>query len=175
MAEWTLNVAHKKQTKLFDCWYACIQMLISFREGTKTKPVGAAQIHRDVKLIGRKLGPSETMDQIKEEHGLVDLSGRISRKDALQDAKEMNRLLKEYGPIMISGQFGGLKIPFMNRIVVRTANHFIVLAGTDDVQNRLWIHDPIADGPKWMSCERCHDLSHVRLGAQDTALACDNT
>src|SRR5215831_16574422 len=131
-----MQLTHKKQSKMFDCWYACIQMLISYDAGAKTKPHGTAQTHRQGHF-GHKLGAGATMDAIKDEHGLVDVSTRIFNSDALTDAAKMNVLLHHYGPIMISGTYGGFKIPFMNRIVNRSANHFIVVAGTDTDNNKL--------------------------------------
>jgi hypothetical protein len=37
------DITHKKQKKAMDCWYACIQMLLTWQNGQeKTKPRGEA-------------------------------------------------------------------------------------------------------------------------------------
>src|SRR5579885_358520 len=165
-----LNIVHKKQTKLFDCWYACLQMLLSYKAGHKVKPGDFAQDHRRG-IFGHQLNVfGDDMDHVKEQHGLIDVSGPAT--GALESGARMYILLRQYGPIMVSGRYGGLKMPFMNRIVQRCFGHWIVVGGTDTLNNRLWIHDPILDGSKFMDCQRCSDLSYVNHpGGQDTALA----
>ena len=49
-----LEIVHKHQTRLNDCWYACIQMIRTWKhDGAKTKAVGAGvRAHRGRGLFG---------------------------------------------------------------------------------------------------------------------------
>ena len=120
----------KTQTKMMDCWYACIQIIKSATLGAKTKCVGpAATDHRNVKAIGRKLSFAGGVGfQVMTENQLEDISGRIK----LDKIMTLATALQTYGPIIISGQFG-----FFN-----TQGHCIVISGVDTDTGVVKVYDP---------------------------------
>lgn len=132
------EVERKRQTKMMDCWYACIQMILSYHANGKTKPKGNAVAgHRDVKAIGRKLDfDSTTGRQILSDNGLVDVSGKIK----LNDFDTMAKCLKQFGPLGIGGKYG----------VFNTQGHFVVIAGWNTDDETVLIVDPAwAHGKQW--------------------------
>lgn len=128
----------KRQTKMMDCWYACIQMVLSYHANGKTKPMGAAVAkHRNVKAIGRTLSfDSNEGRQVLSDNGMVDVSGKVK----LNDFSSIADCLKDYGPLIIGGKYG-----FFN-----TQGHFVVIAGWDTGTQTLLIVDPAwAHGKNW--------------------------
>jgi hypothetical protein len=131
MGRYTINVVHKRQTKMFDCWYACIQMLLSTRFGEKMNPFGnAVAEHRSRKIIGRKLSFDKPAgDAIMEQNGLVVAARYVSSSGTT--AEEVERGLRIHGPIIVGGKFGPLG-----------AGHFIALCGVDTDTEMLQFEDP---------------------------------
>ena len=123
-------VSPKTQTKMNDCWYACIQMLKSSIMGAKTKPAGPTTLsHRNVKGIGRKLSfATATGGHVMAENQLVDVSNKVKLDRILTLAK----VLEAYGPVMAGGKFG-----FFN-----TAGHFIVISGCNTDTGLVTVYDP---------------------------------
>lgn len=93
------DIPHKRQTKMNDCWYACTQMLLSWREGEKTKPRGTAVAqHRDVWAFGRTLSfGSNQGEQVKRDNGLISIGSRLT----MDDVGSVHRVLERYGPFII--------------------------------------------------------------------------
>ena len=120
----------KTQTKMMDCWYACIQMLRSGAAGTKTKPQGTSTLeHRSTFFIGSKLDfSSQTGMKIIAENGLIDLAGNIR----LNNIDTLAQNLQTYGPIGVGGLFG----------LFNTQGHFIVISGCNTETGKVSIYDP---------------------------------
>jgi hypothetical protein len=120
----------KTQKKMFDCWYACIQMLRSAVAGAKTKPAGQTTMaHRSRWALGRKLdfGSAEGGAILRENH-LVDISPKI-RFDRINSlAKE----LQDRGPLIAGGKYSPLNM----------FGHFIVISGVDTNTGSVSICDP---------------------------------
>ena len=125
------DFAHKKQHKAQDCWYACIQMLQTWRAGEKSKPRGASvKQHRDVFALGRTLDfGSSKGQQIQNENGLTEI-GLFLQKD---DADSVHRALLKYGPFIVGGKYGPLG-----------AGHFVVICGVNTDTNMVY-----RDNPAW--------------------------
>lgn len=131
-------IQHKTQTRANDCWYACIQMLRTYRAGKKSKPEGAGvKAHRDESMPlswelvwGHKLGEnSPQFKNILRSNNLIDVGGSVLFSDAryIQDA------LDKHGPLMVLGDFCS--------IGVKEFGHWVVVTGTD-LKNKVHIHDP---------------------------------
>ena len=119
----------KTQTKMMDCWYACIQMVCSASAGSKTKPKGpAVKNHRSTFFVGQKLDFSSAAGtEILNENGLV----KISRKIKLNSIDTLAQCLQTYGPIIVGGKFGPLN-----------AGHFVVISGCNTGTGNVSICDP---------------------------------
>jgi hypothetical protein len=130
VAIFQIDVTHKRQTKANDCWYACIQMLLSTRAGGKTKPLGdMTREHRSIALFGRKICWSDDVGaQIMNEYGLVSVHNAVSRGSG---AAEILKCLKSHGPVIITGAYG----PF-------GVGHCVVLHGVDTDTDRIATEDP---------------------------------
>src|SRR5262249_11999677 len=120
----------KTQTKMMDCWYACIQMIKSAVMGAKTKPAGPHTLaHRNVKGIGRKLSFAGTVGvHVLNENQLVDISNKVK----LDRIQTLASVLESHGPIIVGGKFG-----FFN-----TQGHFIVISGCNTDNGLATVYDP---------------------------------
>ncbi|OXJ06548.1 papain-like cysteine protease family protein [Burkholderia sp. AU6039] len=132
-----LDVPLKTQSKMTDCWYASIQMLLSWKAGEKTKPIGEnVQQHRDFPLIGRKLAfGSEIGGKIMADNGLVAVGDKLD----LNDTSSLATVLAAHGPIILNGKFDPLR-----------QGHTVVLSGIDPATQQVAIHDPSwTGGVQW--------------------------
>jgi Papain-like cysteine protease AvrRpt2 len=145
-----IHVKHKTQTKLFDCWYASIQMLKTWQnDGVKVKPTGTHTKRLHAGPFGHRLNaysgehPHKSVQnarvskhflEVLRENGLV----RLTRIDLKPD-QPMSWLknLRENGPIMAGGTFG----KFMGGLI-DDLGHYVVVAGVDTDLEELYIHDP---------------------------------
>ena len=86
---------------MMDCWYACVQMVLSYHANGKTKPKGdAVKDHRAIKALGRKLDfGSQIGRRIMIDNGLED----VSSKAKLNHFATIANTLKDYGPLIIGG------------------------------------------------------------------------
>lgn len=139
-----LPITHKNQTRLNDCWYACIQMLRTYKNnGLKTKPQGVT-LHRDKKLFapvwGNPLGADDPeYRNILEANDLRDVSASVG----VGSLKLLQEAVDTYGPLIVGGGFGKLlRVPGTNRWLVRGLGHYVVVAGTDTVADTVLINDP---------------------------------
>jgi len=134
----TIQIQHKTQTRANDCWYACIQMLRTYRAGKKSKPDGAGvRAHRNEKMLfhwelvwGHKLGENDPQfKNILKSNNLIDVGGEVPFIDVgyIQDA------LNKHGPLMVLGDFCS--------IGVKEFGHWVVITGTLP-KDKLHIHDP---------------------------------
>jgi hypothetical protein len=147
------TLTHKKQTKLNDCWYACIQMIKSHRFGAKVKPMGSGvRNHRTGTLLGRSIwghalgGDDTEFDNILTQNNLKEIKGGgYSSILTVKNSLQLN------GPLIFGGEFGTLgKNIFTGNALIR-AGHYIVVVGVDEARQILVIHDPDkADGPTEM-------------------------
>ena len=143
MTIYVCNFAHKKQTKAQDCWYACIQMLLSWKAGNKTKPRGdAVRNHRDVWALGRTLGfGSKVGERVKTDNGLVSMGHEIQSNDI----ESIHAALLKYGPFIIGGKYGPCG-----------AGHFVVICGVNTDTNMVW-----RDNPAWGYDKAWKPLSYL--------------
>jgi hypothetical protein len=121
---------HKRQTKAMDCWYACVQMLLTWQNAwEKSKPRGAAiSSHRNRFALGRKLSfGTPTGKRVQTDNGLVEV-GLDLRKD---DIDTVERVLRRHGPFIIGGDYGPCG-----------AGHFVVICGVDTANNRVLRENP---------------------------------
>ncbi|MEX3629185.1 MAG: papain-like cysteine protease family protein [Burkholderia sp.] len=138
----SLDVPFKRQTKPADCWYACIQMMLSWKNGTTTKPMGnSVQQHRSG-IFGRKLAfGSREGGRIMDDNGLVAVGDKLE----LNDPASMKSLLENHGPIILVGKFDPLR-----------QGHFILLTGVDPASRQVAIQDP-----GWTGGTQWHPLEYL--------------
>ncbi|MDM7923681.1 MAG: papain-like cysteine protease family protein [Pyrinomonadaceae bacterium] len=150
-------VKHKHQSKANDCWYACIQMLRTWKTGSKTKAAGTAAAYLHGGVMGHRLNAvGNRMDDIKKSNNLLAIGDKIDFSDISDIAKWINH----YGPLMVGGDFGApINVPVVQMAIGRMFGHFIVVAGADTGKDRVWIHDPMLWDGKWMSCNRFDSLA----------------
>jgi hypothetical protein len=87
---------------------------------------------------------------ILAENGLIDVTKKVISH--LGSAAEITRCLQIYGPMILSGDYGRIPIPILNKNVGRHLAHAIVLAGADTTggDEKAWVHDPALWEAKWM-------------------------
>jgi hypothetical protein len=141
-----VKVDHKQQTKANDCWYACTQMLLTWKNGVKTKPSGHHTSYLHAGPLGHTLHAdfvaSKHLAGVLTENGLKRLPTHkidFGRPKSIYDALCMN------GPIIVGGTFGEVL-----RHLIKGLGHYVVLAGIDEAGDRLWIHDPWHSKAHWM-------------------------
>jgi ABC-type bacteriocin/lantibiotic exporter with double-glycine peptidase domain len=120
-------LAAKRQTKMMDCWYACIQMIKSSVMGAKTKPGGAVMLVTRKKNDGIKFGEA-TGTAVLAENGLIDISNKIK----LDKMMTLAKALETYGPVIVCGMFA-----FFNKY-----GHCIVISGCDTDTGVVTVYDP---------------------------------
>ncbi len=140
------QVPHKHQTKANDCWYACTQMLRSWKTGVKTKAAGAHTAH----LHAGPLGHTLHADYLNSKHlaGVLNENGlrRLTTAEInLTQHASVYKALFVNGPIIVGGTYGEIL-----RHLIKGMGHFVVLAGVDEANDRYWIHDPWHRRPNWM-------------------------
>lgn len=139
-----INLTHKQQTRLNDCWYACIQMLKTWRAGAKTKPTGnAVNAHRNAGAFGggfwgHTLGGADPQYQaILTENALREVSDSVYTNTAT----DLQTAIDNFGPLIIGGDFGQVaRIRGTNNWILKGMGHYIVAVGTDPGQ--VHVHDP---------------------------------
>jgi hypothetical protein len=141
-----VKVAHKHQTKANDCWYACTQMLLTWKNGVKTKPSGQHTAHLHSGLLGHTLHA----DYIQSKHlaGVLQENGLRRLKTTEIDFGNYSSVYKAlfaYGPIIVGGTYGEIL-----RHRIRGMGHYVVLAGLDEAGDRFWVHDPWHTKGLWM-------------------------
>lgn len=171
-----INITHKKQTRANDCWYACIQMLKTWRAGgVKTKPTGAGvRHHRNLgpfsKVWGNPLGGDDADFQaILTQNGLQDLMADqmvyTHNLAALQD------ICDRFGPYIVGGEFGqALRVRGTSHWLMKRMGHYIVVVGTDQGSGNVIVHDPWRSHRTEMSVARFRRL--MWRGDGRTLIAC---
>jgi hypothetical protein len=162
------DLVHKSQTKANDCWYACIQMLKTYKAGTKTKTIGEAALHLHGGILGHTLladsTRSKSFTKVLDQNNLVcvckEMYFNIIYPDTVEDA------LRKYGPIMIGGMYGRL-------FGFKKMGHFIVLAGIDTDRQLFKIYDPDEKKPDWRSYNRVSKdfWGHLYKNDDESAIA----
>jgi hypothetical protein len=137
------DFAHKRQTKAQDCWYACIQMLHTWRAGEKSKPRGpAVSKHRNIFALGRSLDFSSPQGRtIQAQNGLTEIGLDLRRNDA----DSVLKALVKYGPFILGGNYGPIR-----------ADHFVVICGVNIGTGMLY-----CDNPAWNKGKSWEDLSYL--------------
>jgi len=152
---YVIQVTHKHQTKANDCWYACTQMLLTWKHGGKTKPVGQHTNRLHSGLLGHTLHAdyiqSKHLRGVLQENGLRRLT---TREVNLNRFQSVNDALNQHGPIIVGGTFGEIL-----RHLIKGMGHFIVIAGVDEANDRFWIHDPWHTHGAWMNRPRLLQLA----------------
>jgi hypothetical protein len=142
-------LTHKQQIKVNDCWYACTQMLLNWKNGTKTKPnvqKGTHTKYLHSGLLGHTLQAdhkSKHLDGVLDENDLKPLTDLD-----LSDTRRTERKLLVHGPIIVGGEFGEIL-----QHLITGLGHFIVVAGVDNANNKFWIHDPWHSKPQWVDLD----------------------
>lgn len=144
-------VVHKHQTKSNDCWYACIQMLQTWKNAStgglgKVKPHGHHTMHLHAGLLGHRLSSdfagSKHYRHILEENSLKCLG---CAQVNFVNLATLEGALRRYGPIMVGGEYGELI-----RHLIKGVGHYIVVAGVDSTNNQILVFDPWHSQPHWM-------------------------
>lgn len=150
-------VTPKHRSKMNDCWYASIQMLVSARGGAKTKPMGADVAYVHVGTGGHRLNAvGKHIDEIKKANGLHDITALID----LSDVGGIATAPAAHGPLMVGGRFGALlNLPISQTAIGRMFGHWIVVAGSDAGTDSVWIHDPLLWVGTWMPHAKFESLS----------------
>jgi hypothetical protein len=154
-----LNVPFVWQKKMMECWYACMQMLTQYANGTTTgKMKSQAPTHGDTKTLrdanegasqddidtlARKLNvinPNHAFEPVYETTSAMPMLGQFKMKH-FEDALAV-------GPFMVKGMFGKLSLPYGLQLFKKLANvgrrvgcHWLVVIGTTD-DERLILNDP---------------------------------
>lgn len=151
----------KTQTKMMDCWYACIQMVKSARANAKTKPTGdTTMAHRSMPVIGQKLSfASDEGDAIMHENDLTP----IERSIKFNNIVSVYNTLQQYGPFIVGGKFA----------LFNTQGHFIVISGCNTVTGKVTIYDPGWGGGRSVK-SWTYITKHVwkAIGDDDSPAAC---
>lgn len=139
------SIDHKTQTKMMDCWYACIQMVLTYHRGQREKPRGNALAqHRDIKGVGRRLDfGSHVGGQIMFDNDLVAIGNELDLDDIGESVEDV---LRRYGPFIVCGKFNRLK-----------CGHCIVILGVDNIADQIYISDP-----GWLRGQRAEPLEYLR-------------
>jgi hypothetical protein len=116
------------QSKMTDCWYACIQMLKSAVIGAKTKPGGATVVAQRRKINAGLSFAGAAGASVIEENELVDISSKVK----LDDMLTLGTALEAYGPVIVTGKFA-----FFNKV-----GHPIVISGCDSDTVVVPVYDP---------------------------------
>jgi len=153
---YTIPLTHKRQTKANDCWYACTQMLLTWKNnGGYAKPnlsKGTDTRYLHSGLLGHTLRAdhkSKHLDGVLAENNLKTLPTLD-----LSDVRKTEKALQVHGPIIVGGDYGEIL-----KHLFKGFGHFIVVAGVDDQNDKFWIHDPWHSKPQWI------DLAWVRDNA----------
>jgi len=141
-----LQIVHKHQTRLNDCWYACIQMLRTWKNGAKTKASGAGvSAHRNQGLLsggfwGWTLGSEDAeWNNILTQNELVDVSTLVGSNSPAS----IQLAVDQHGPLLFGGNFGKVgRIPGTRRHILTGQGHYIVVAGTSGASNIVHVNDP---------------------------------
>jgi len=147
------QVVHKHQTKANDCWYASIQMLKTWRDGSKTKADGKHTQHLHSGILGHRLravsAESKHFTYVLTENNLMCLS---KLEFSPWNADNVIECLKRYGPIIIGGDYGEFG-------PVKGLGHYIVLSGVGGTaaSNEYKINDPDLKAPEWRSAKKICD------------------
>ncbi|WP_156103054.1 papain-like cysteine protease family protein [Erwinia sp. 9145] len=131
------EVPSKRQGRISDCWYAAMQMVLSWQSGEKTKPQGdAVKSHRKLPVVGNRLSfDSDTGRRILEENGLRPMGSKLD----LKDIGSIARILNTHGPFIVCGQFNDLGF-----------GHDLVVCGVKPDQGLVAYIDPTYGGKaKW--------------------------
>ena len=135
------EVPHKRQTKVYDCWYACIQMLLRWRVHTKNlKPIGdAVAEHRNRAFLGRRLAQNTAHGrQILRDNGLVEVGSKIKSNEI----GSVLHVLMEHGPFIVGGAFA--------RFAGRDYGHDVVICGVNLDTDMIYVDDPgWGEGKSW--------------------------
>jgi hypothetical protein len=84
----------KTQSKMTDCWYACIQMLKSAVIGAKTKPGGATVVAQRRKINAGLSFAGAAGASVIEENELVDTLPRLSSTICLPLARRWRTMVR---------------------------------------------------------------------------------
>jgi Papain-like cysteine protease AvrRpt2 len=130
---WIMVVNHeilfpKTQSKMTDCWYACIQILKSSIMGAKTMPGGATVVAQRRKMNAGLSFSEEAGASVIEENDLVDITSQVE----LDDMLTLGKALETYGPVIVTGKFA-----FFNKM-----GHAIVISGCDTDTGLVTVYDP---------------------------------
>jgi hypothetical protein len=161
--ELPLAVTHKKQTKANDCWYACIQMLNSWRHKTKTKPTGDHTTYLHSGLLGHRLH-ADKVDSKHFTHVLTENKIRCikARELRISMPSEVTKALQTFGPVMLGGSYGD--------VGPMSFGHYIVLAGISADSSAYFIHDPAKKDPGYRAKEW---VESKFWGDDESAFVCD--
>ena len=142
-----LEIVHKHQARLNDCWYACIQMIRTWKhDGAKTKAVGAGvRAHRGRGLFGGgfwgwTLGKhSPQWQAILDENELIDVGWDVGTNACAS----VQHYVDQYGPLIVGGDFGKVgRLPGTSKHVLTEQGHYIVVAGTSGASDIVHVNDP---------------------------------
>ena len=138
------ELVHKKQTKANDCWYACIQMLRTYKAGgEKTKTIGDAALNlRKIPILGRTLAAREDNSvfyQIIRDNNLCVVCN--TRRFKILEIETIVDTMQALGPIMIGGMYG--------RLLGKKMGHFIILSGIDTERQIFLVNDPDKRKDEW--------------------------
>src|SRR5688572_1476956 len=93
----------KTQTKMNDCWYACIQMMKSWKAGAKTKPSGSNTLNHRSSMTGQAIRFYDDVGiEVLKENKLIFLYDEFK----FDDMTTLYFCSQKYGPLIASGKFG---------------------------------------------------------------------
>ncbi|WP_078742294.1 papain-like cysteine protease family protein [Pseudomonas fluorescens] len=128
-----------RQTRMADCWYAAMKMVLQGKYGEEYKPSGETVTKaRGLPLLGKKLsfGSREGL-QIMEDNGFVGVGHKI----VPEDSGSIGNLLDRHGPFIVMGSFDLLSL-----------GHAVVVVGVDHPSQQICVQDPAKKNaaPEWL-------------------------
>lgn len=144
----------KRQSRGADCWYAAMQIMLSWKHGKKTKPSGdAVARHRKTPVIGNRLAfDSHIGAEVMEQNGLRPAGSELDVKDI----HSFKNLLQKHGPFMLCGRFHDMGF-----------GHNLVICGVN-TEKKLVAYMDVAFGgqAKWSSL-KYFNLTHKTPGSDN--------
>lgn len=122
-------VPSKRQTRMANCWYSAITMVLRGKHGEGYKAVGdTIKSSRGPLLIGKMLSfGSPEGQRIMADNGLVEVGYKLE----IGSSDSVANLLEKHGPFIVVGTYGTTNL-----------GHTVVIVGVDHASQSVCVQDP---------------------------------
>jgi hypothetical protein len=122
-------VPPKRQTRMADCWYSAITMVLRGKHGEGYKAVGdTIKSSRGPLLIGKRLSfGSPEGQRIMADNGLVEVGYKLE----IGSSDSVANLLRKHGPFIVVGTYDATNL-----------GHTVVIVGVDHASQSVCVQDP---------------------------------